>query len=294
MRFYRGVIRSFDSSSHQADVLLVGSLSRLLLAVPVAQHIDPQLLVEGATCGVLFFEEGASGALICTLGDPPAAGLDLDSWGPTLTLSDLLRGWRDDYLGDALDARYTEDSYASGAGALWDDAPGGWLRLATSTTIYSQYKLWLGTQTGTISNVGSTTAEYVILLRAKLNDGSDVQFMFGAQDSSTGNDFVLAGVATPYESTKWIIRSRVGGGTPTVEASDVAFDTDWHDLALRAWYNGSGRQADFWVDGELVASKTTDMTDATMTPNFFLQTRTSAAITAYVDFFAVIPRQAAP
>jgi hypothetical protein len=72
MDFYRGVVRSYDEASHTANVLLVGSMSRVLLGVAVSQQIGPELMVEGAPCGVLFFAEGATGVVVCTFGSAPS------------------------------------------------------------------------------------------------------------------------------------------------------------------------------------------------------------------------------
>jgi hypothetical protein len=73
MDFYRGVVRSYDETSHRANVLLVGSMSRVLSKVPVAQQIGPELMVEGAACGVLFFAEGGTGLVVCTFDGAPEA-----------------------------------------------------------------------------------------------------------------------------------------------------------------------------------------------------------------------------
>jgi hypothetical protein len=73
MRFYKGIVRAYDASAHAASVLLVGSMSRVLLGVPVSQQIGPELMAEGASCGVLFFAEGGEGVVVCTFGAAPSA-----------------------------------------------------------------------------------------------------------------------------------------------------------------------------------------------------------------------------
>lgn len=73
MEFYRGVVRSYDQTNHTANVLLVGSMSRVVLAVPVSHQIGSELMAEGADCGVLFFAEGAAGVVICTFDGAPGA-----------------------------------------------------------------------------------------------------------------------------------------------------------------------------------------------------------------------------
>jgi hypothetical protein len=78
MDFYRGVVRSYDDTNHRANVLLVGSMSRVLSKVPVAHQIGPELMVEGAACGVLFFAEGGSGLVVCTFDGAPGAWVTSD------------------------------------------------------------------------------------------------------------------------------------------------------------------------------------------------------------------------
>lgn len=68
MELYRGVVRSYDPATHTASVLLVGSMSRVLLSVPVSQQVVADVMAEGTACGVLFYAEGAEGVVVCTLG----------------------------------------------------------------------------------------------------------------------------------------------------------------------------------------------------------------------------------
>jgi hypothetical protein len=72
MEFQRGLVRSYDPTTHTAAVLLVGSMSRVLLSLPVSHHIGPELMVEGAACGVAFFAEGSQGVVVCTFDGAPA------------------------------------------------------------------------------------------------------------------------------------------------------------------------------------------------------------------------------
>ena len=67
MEFYRGVVRSYDSATHTATVLLIGSLASVVVGIPVAQQVGPESMVEGAACGVLFSRGGASGVVVCTV-----------------------------------------------------------------------------------------------------------------------------------------------------------------------------------------------------------------------------------
>jgi hypothetical protein len=78
MEFYRGLVRAYDAANHKAAVLLAGSMSRVLLNVPVAHQIGPELMAEGTACGVLFFAEGASGVVVCTFDGPPGEWVTTD------------------------------------------------------------------------------------------------------------------------------------------------------------------------------------------------------------------------
>lgn len=71
MEFYRGIVTAYDSAAHTASVLLVGSMSRVLLSMPVSQQIGPELMAEGTACGVLFFGKGPEGVVICTFDGAP-------------------------------------------------------------------------------------------------------------------------------------------------------------------------------------------------------------------------------
>lgn len=56
MRMERGVIRAFDSVNYLADVQIVGSMATLLEDIPVSKSIGESLVVDGAKCGVVFFD----------------------------------------------------------------------------------------------------------------------------------------------------------------------------------------------------------------------------------------------
>ena len=73
MEFYRGVVRSYDSGTHTATVLLIGSLASVVVGIPVAQQVGPESMVVGAACGVLFSRGGASGVVVCTVDGGPGA-----------------------------------------------------------------------------------------------------------------------------------------------------------------------------------------------------------------------------
>ena len=67
----RGIIVSFDSTAHTATVQLMGSMSRILSAVPVAHHLGPELLDAGTDCIIAFLGEGSQSIVLATFDGPP-------------------------------------------------------------------------------------------------------------------------------------------------------------------------------------------------------------------------------
>lgn len=70
MEFRRGLVRSYDAATHTAAVLLVGSLSRALLSLPVSHQIPPDLMIAGTHCAVAFFADRSDGIVVSTFQDP--------------------------------------------------------------------------------------------------------------------------------------------------------------------------------------------------------------------------------
>lgn len=88
MDFHRGLVRAYDAATHTAAVLLAGSMSRVLLAIPVAHHIPPYQITVGTACGVAFFAEGSKAVVLCILdGPPPAPYILYEDTGTDLTLT---------------------------------------------------------------------------------------------------------------------------------------------------------------------------------------------------------------
>ena len=88
MEFHRGLVRAYDATTHTAAVLLAGSMSRVLLGIPVAHHIPPYQITVGTACGVAFFAEGSKAVLLCLFeGAPPPPHITYDDTGTDLTLT---------------------------------------------------------------------------------------------------------------------------------------------------------------------------------------------------------------
>jgi len=257
MDIQRGVVRAYDSVNHQADVLVYGSMSRVILGVPVSHSIGAELMAVGADCGVVVFSPGDTGVVVCTFTGAPgpwvtsalikdgevavadlafdpatqteldahiATGhLVLDSWGPTLTLQDLLGGWHDDFYGDGLQLQYW--GAASGGNiALQSNTHGGVVRLSVPSVVGAWYTLYLGNPTGTGQNALDADVGWVQLCYMRLVSLVGISnATFGVRDSAN-NNIIIAG-PTEAGSPNWAITTRVGGGGVVYTASSVPIDT---------------------------------------------------------------------
>src|SRR4030042_640258 len=70
--------------------------------------------------------------------------------GISLSEMDYLRGWKDDFLGDAIADQYdVTDVVGAGSGIdLWDGLHGGQVRLGAGAAAGRYAALWLGTSGG--------------------------------------------------------------------------------------------------------------------------------------------------
>lgn len=82
MEIHRGIVRAYDSTNHQADVMIYGSMSRVVLSVPVAHSIGAELMAVGVDCGVIFFAPSDSGVVVCTFTGAP------DPWVTSALIKD--------------------------------------------------------------------------------------------------------------------------------------------------------------------------------------------------------------
>lgn len=79
---HRGIVRAYDSTNHKADVMIYGSMSRVVLGVPVAHSIGAELMAVGVDCGVIFFAPSDSGVVLCTFTGAP------DPWVTSALIKD--------------------------------------------------------------------------------------------------------------------------------------------------------------------------------------------------------------
>jgi hypothetical protein len=57
MNIKRGIIRGFNQTEHTATVQVLGAQATYLAGIPVSHALGWWLVVVGAECGVVFFDE---------------------------------------------------------------------------------------------------------------------------------------------------------------------------------------------------------------------------------------------
>jgi len=289
MDFHRGVVRAYDETTHTAAVLLVGSLSRALLNLPVSQQIPPDHMTGATECAVALFADGSDGLVVSTFGGAPTPGLILDAYGPVLTLDDIMRGWHDDFEGDSLDARYST-TVAGGATVNYPGtaggAHGGDVRISTAAIAGSEACLYLGTQADTYRTLATATG-WVMICKLRLSSiAGNFNACFGVRDNAN-NNIILGGLSqASLSSNNWAILTRSAGGAVAGTTSTIPADTNYHVLSLLA----TPGQIDLYVDAAHVCTRTTNVPAGVLTPYIVAYVNVATARDLYVDWWLVIPR----
>jgi len=195
-----------------------------------------------------------------------------------------LRGWRDDFLGDALHEQYNLVVNAGGAGALQNNAHGGIYRLSVPNAAGAYARLFLGDGAGGYSTVGMNAGEAtVIITRMKLSVLGTGQGTFGAYKVGTTN-LCQAGYSSAI-SPNWLIWSRDNAGGISWTLSTIAADTDWHVLRFEI----EPTILTLWVDGDLACTHTANLPINYLEP-FWQAYRDSGALNVDLDYVSVIPQ----
>jgi hypothetical protein len=155
---------------------------------------------------------------------------------------------------------------ASGSGAAVSAASGGWSRpgvVKLSTGSTSSGKAAISTASSAIlfGNGGGLDFEASVYLTATSNSSQRYQLRIGAIDTLTGDQ--TDGVYFEYDdslSSSWRIAT-ANNSTRTKLATSVAVSTSsW--ISLRLVVNSSGTKADFYINGNLVGTITTNIPTA--------------------------------
>jgi len=285
MELHRGLVRAYDAATHTAAVLLAGSMSRTILGIPVSQQVPPDHMIEGTPCAVAFFAEASQGLVLSTFGSPPAPPLITDEWGPTLTLTDIMRGWSEDFQGDTLDPRLTLTTAGGGTGTLTDSSHGGVYYLTVPNTAGAYARLFLGSGAGGFSTIRMAPQYETIMLARMVPDRLGTgQAMIGAIEIGTSN-LCQAGYSSAV-SPNWIIWSRDSAGAQSSTPSAIPVDpSTWHKLALTI----NSTALTLHVDGALACTHSTNLPSNYLEP-YCQCYRESGVLNVLLDFAAVIPR----
>jgi len=274
----RGIIHAYDATTHTAAVQLFGSMSRILLAVPVARHLTAPILETGAACAVAFFAEGSQGLIFATFDAAP---------------QDTTRGRNDDFFGKALAPdQYTPVSNGAGSGGTLAYAthglPRGVYRLTAGAGVGFYHLLWLGDAANTYPTLDADDG-WVMTARMSISATTSMFGMVGARDAAYSNA-IDCGLKTDSIADNWIIRTRTAAGAINIVDSGVAADTNPHSHALRVYPIAGGlRQVDYSLDQLVIATTTVAVPTAALTP--YIIGYAIAAASRYVDLdhWAIMP-----
>lgn len=205
--------------------------------------------------------------------------------GISLGELDYLRGWKDDFFGDALADQYTVAVNAGGV-ILRDTYHGGHIRIRANAGIGNWARLWLGDAVGGYDTLDADEG-WVQIARARFYDDTNCTMLFGATDVTINNDSIWAGNI----AGTWQLRCTSGGVTTTVN-SGIAVDVNnqhWH--VIDAYPTDAGRQVDYYLDGTPIASCTTNVPTVFITPIWYVLNNDAGDLKQVgLDYWAVIPR----
>ena len=285
----RGIIKTYDATNHKAAVQLFGSMSRILLAVPVARHLTAPHLPAGAACAVAFFAEGSQALVFATFDALPEPILDLNHYGPTLDLRTLTRGSWDDFLGDAYLPQYTQDPDAGSTVGIWGSVGGGWARLANNAVLWNRARLWLGNSADGYATL-DIQGGWMQIARMRLSTVADISATFGVSNAAETN-FIGAGTNNAGGPNWEILLRTVASGWVHVQSA-VAAATGTKDHALVATPVGGNYILDYYVSAVKVlsiSSASYDIPTGVLTPLLRCQNRAAAARTTWYDSWYVVP-----
>lgn len=203
-----------------------------------------------------------------------------------------LRGWRDDFLGDALHEQYTTEIFGvnSIVATLWIDAHGGWANLQSGDGAGRYSYLWLGDAADGYATLDADEG-WTQIVRMKISHTTSIAGDFGAVDSAF-NNIILVGMNTTAVAANWYLETRTGGGALNNIDSGVAADTDWHVHRFDVYpvpVTGV-RQVDYFLDGARIATTTVSVPTIVLTPIVRCYSTAAALRNIDVDFWAVIPK----
>ena len=207
------------------------------------------------------------------------------SLGISLSEMDYLRAWRDDFLGNTLDAnRYATAINGVGSVAFVTTpgtVPAGWIQGSAGAGAGRYSRLWLGDAVDGLPSLDAD-AGWAMIVRWQTNNLTNAVIAFGAYDLGAGR-YCLA----QYDSAvgaNWLITSRDGAASTTAAAFGPAINTTyWMAMEVEADH------ARLCVNGVEAVDKITNIPHEILTPMIYVFSRGNAT-TLSVDLWDVIPR----
>jgi len=197
----------------------------------------------------------------------------------------VARGWRDDFLGQALHEQYEPRTDALGVGsfvALQDGAHGGVVRLRAGAAVGAYGRLMLGEQTDLYDTLDPDEG-FRMIGRWRISLVTDVLADMFVNAPAWNHIHIVADTA---HGPNWYIRNDNNSGVDNWEDSGVAIDNGWHVHELSAT---SGR-AEHLLDGALINVSTTKIPTVPMTPDMRCLARAAAARYIDMDWWTVRPQ----
>jgi len=207
-------------------------------------------------------------------------------FGPWMTWEDYLRGWKDDFLGDAIDAKYSTSFAGAGTISLQNNMHGGVIRLLTGALVNDYSALRLAQNYNTLQ----AQSGWVMFVRARVDETTNRIYRFGAGDFGAWNNYITAAVDTALANPNWYLRTRTGGGALNDVDSGVAADTDWHWHGLEIYQDYAGH----YLDGIRINQTAIAIPNAAFIEAFmYVLTTAAIAKSTHVDAWNTIPRNLA-
>lgn len=195
-----------------------------------------------------------------------------------------LRGWRDDFQGDALHEQYSTHVNNGTVGFSVGGQHGGVLELSVNAIADSWADMFLGTRADNYLTLDADSG-WTMIWRMKVSSvAGNLRARAGARDDAA-NNYIAAGLWQDF-GNNWIVVNRSGGGVVNTAASSIAADTDWHVHRIDAT---SGR-VDYFLDGDLLVTTTVSVPIAVLTPWISTYVNAAVARIAYYDYWNTIPR----
>jgi len=202
----------------------------------------------------------------------------IGAWGELA----LLRGWKDDFLGDAFRDEYDLRTVGAASSVLLqNNAHGGVARLQTDANIGDYARIMLGDSAYNFNTLDADEG-WMMIGRYKLSHTTSILVDMFVTDALVNRIHVTADTS---HGANWYLRTDNNSGLDNWADSGIAIDTAWHTHRLRAT---SGR-VEHWMDGTLINYTTTKVPTVVETGNVRCLARANAARYMDIDYWTVIP-----